>query len=318
MARITRLLLAMLTVVLSQEPGLKLPTVTKPAVSIIKQSICDKAMSNMDIDISFASAIAHRAHSLTSEDVEHYFKSDTPNSIPTVNPDLTVRNLTRVLPYAPEDGYDREFATIAMQHADKVLSKMDREDWEVKYYSVLEKLVHTHHMAELWNGAKSYYDQFKKTGLPTELCRCLGDVENNGVMKALQLMALKIKYPGITSGEFDLDSLNQKKWGYRLSYSLSYRLSYSLYIRARDDPEKAREFMEFQKILRHFDFSGDEKDVVKRVAKQLIDGDKGLETRLTSEKGWSYWKEGFHNMMKDHTGDRTFGMFMYCMLNGKE
>lgn len=268
----------------------------------------------MDIDISFASDIAHRAHSLTSEDVEHYFKSDTPNHIPTVNPDLTVRNLTRVLLYAPKDGYDRDFATIAMRHVDKVLSKMNRKDWVVKYYSVLEKLVHTHHMAELWNGAKSHYDEFKQEGLPKELCGCLRDIENNGVLNALQLMALKIKYPGITSGKFDLDSLNRKRWSYRLSYTFSYRLSFSW---ARNT-EKAGEIMEFQEKLRQFDFGGDEKDVVRRVASQLIDGDKGLEERLTSEKGWSYWKEGFHNMMKDDTGDRTFGMFMYCMLNGED
>jgi len=314
------LLLAMLTVVLSLRPKRKLPTQTKPAISSIsKQSKCDRVMSNMDIDISFASAIAHRAHSLTSEDVEHYFRSDTPNHIPTVNPDLTVRNLTRVLLYAPEAGYDREFATIAMRHTDKVLSKMNREDWVVKYYSVLEKLVHTHHMAELWNGAKSHYDEFKQKGLPKELCGCLGDIENNGVLKALQLLALKIKYPGITSGKFDLDNLNPKRWSYRLSYSFSYSLWYSIsFKRASNDPEKAIQIMEFQKKLRHFDFGGDEKDVVRRVASQLIDGDKGLEERLTSEKGWSYWKEGFHNMMKDNTGDRTFGMFMYCMLNGED
>jgi len=314
-----RLLLAMFTVVLSSRPRLKLPTQTKPTLSSISEKlICDREMGNMGIDISFASAIAHRAHSLTSEDVEHYFKSDKPNHIPTVNPDLTVRNLTRVLLYAPEDGYDREFATIAMRHTDKVLSKMNRENWVVKYYSVLEKLVHSHHMAELWTGAKSHYDEFNQKGLPKELCRCLSDIKNNGVLKALQLMALKIKYPGITSGNFDLDSLKQRWWSYSLSYSLSYSFSYSLYLKARDDPEKAREIMEFQKKLRHFDFSGDEEDVVRRVASQLVDGDKGLQKRLTSEEGWSYWKEGFHNMMKDNNGDRTFGMFMYCMLNGED
>jgi len=317
MGTITALLLVMFTVVLSLRQRPKLPAWTKPVEQpSTRLSTCSNVMRVAKIDFDFANAIAHRAHSLTLEDVEYYFKSDTLNPIPTVNPDLTVANQTRVLLHAPKDGYDREFETIALRHTDKVLSKMNRKDWEVKYYSTLEKLVHTHHMAELWSRSMKHYEKYTQDGLSEELCTCLRDVENNGVLAELQLMALKIKYPGITSGEFDLGRLNRGLY-YSLSYRLSYTLTFSLQF-SKKDQEKLKELMKFREKVRNFDFSGDEEDVVRRVARELIDGDKGLEVHLTSEEGWSKWKDGFHNMGKDVTGDRTFGMFMYCMLNGEQ
>jgi len=324
MGRITELVLVMFTVVLSL-PGTKpqlRPKMPKlpPKIKPVELATCDKEMLEAGIDFFFAKSIAHRAHSLTSEDVQYYFKSDGTDhvNIPTVNSDLSVEGLARVLPYAPKDGYDTKFATIAMRHTDKVLSKMDNEKWGVKYYSVLEKLVHEHHMAELWRNAQTYYNKFKRRGVRKELCGCLTDTSNNGIYAELQLLALKIKYPGITSGNFDLDSFKSKRWGYRLSYSLSYRLSYSLYVLARNqnDPAEHEKLMQYREKLRHFDFSGNDAKVVKRVARELIDGDEGLSTGLTDEKGWDEWKKGFHNMREDKASDRTFGMFMYCMLNG--
>jgi len=301
MGRIPVLVLGMFAVVLS-----------------LRQATCDMEMQRAKIEFDFASSLAHGLHSLTLEDVLYYFESDATTyvNIPTVNPNLDVKGLGRVLRFAPKNGYDTNFETIAMRHTDKVLSRMNNENWVVKYYSVLERLVHATHMAEMWSKARRYYNDFKKSGVRKELCGCLKDIDNNGVMAELQLLALKIKYPGITSGKFDLDSFNHtERYGYKLSYSLSYSLSFTLQSLKKNHPKKYKELMQSRKKLIHFDFSENEEKVVKRVARQFVDYDEGLTEHLTSEEGWDHWKKGFHDMGKDTTSDRTFGMFMYCMLN---
>ena len=76
-------------------------------------------MEHGGLDLGFAPTVAHGIHSLTVEDIRHYFKADSPveNNIPTVNKDLTG---ARVLPYAPLAGYDLDFKTEAMQKLDVV------------------------------------------------------------------------------------------------------------------------------------------------------------------------------------------------------
>ena len=72
-----------------------------------------------ELGLGFAPTVAHGIHSLTVEDIRHYFKADAPveNNIPTVNKDLTG---ARVLSYAPLAGYDTHFETSAMQILDVV------------------------------------------------------------------------------------------------------------------------------------------------------------------------------------------------------
>jgi len=279
---------------------------------------CPKLMVDAGLDKQFGHAVAHRIHSLTLEDLRYYFKRDAPtdNGIPTVNFDLTP-NVSRVLLNAPLSGYDTSFKTMAMRHTDEVLSKMSHKNWGIKYYSVLEKLVHAHHMSELWWGSKAYYDNFVESP-PTEVvCKCVRDVNGNDVMAELELLALKIKFPGITSGNSNLpsgdngyQSPGEKSWKNKLSpykFSRYWITPYEFDTRSNGTGEA------FMQKLRDFDFQRDEEVVVEHATKELQDNDQGMSDRLTDEEGWKAWKKACKNM--DEKDNFQFGMFIYCMLN---
>merc|ERR1712039_25580 len=81
-------------------------------------------------------------------------------------------------------------------------------------------------MAELWNKAADQYDLAARLLDPeSELCGCLTDVRSNGVWQHVNLVALKIRYPGITSGNETLTDryirARQKRSPYRIAYDLS-------------------------------------------------------------------------------------------------
>ena len=278
---------------------------------------CPEIMSDAGLDEYFGTAVAHRLHSLTLEDLRYYFKEDAPeeNNIPTVSFDLSA-NAKRVLPHAPLNGYDTSFKSIAMRHADEVLSKMNRKDWAIKNYSILEKMVHAMHMSELWEQARAIYREFELAPPSEEMCSCVSDSKENGVLAELQLLALKIKFPGLTSGQPDLpygrrprslpSALANRKAIYEISYTIKTNPM-------KMDSASREKFRRFERKLKAFDFDGEEDEVVDRVMEELQDDDQGLSEHLDGEEGWQAWKQGFKNM--DTNDNFQFAMFIYCKLN---
>jgi len=270
--------------------------------------ICPRVMSKFGFDEYFGEAVAHRSHSLTLDDLRYYFKDDAPldNGIPTINLDLAPK-ATRILANAPLIDDDTSFKTITMRHTDRVLSKMNRKNWGLKHNSVLEKIVHIHHMSEMWERSKTYYNIIRDSPPAEKLCSCVRDIEENGVLAFLQLLALKIKFPGLTSGNHDvpygIQAQKKKSWSYDFSYDFSYSFSWGIKDAAKES---------YLKKLMNFDFEGDEEDVVVRAMKELRDGDKG-QKHLTDEEAWNHWKEGFKGM--DENDNKQFAMYIYCMLN---
>lgn len=56
-------------------------------------------------------------------------------------------------------------------------------------------------MAEIWDKAAEQYKMVEKLLDPeSDICSCVTDIESNDVLNYLNLLAFKIKYPGITSG----------------------------------------------------------------------------------------------------------------------
>ena len=165
----------------------------------------------------FAPMVAHSIHSLTLEDLRYHFKDNATedNGIPTVNPDL--ESDQRVLPDAPLVGYDDEFSTQAMKSFDLVMRNMNRTWWGGPEYHVLEKVAHALHMAEVWSAAGKQYRRVGKLVDPdSRLCRCVRDVDGSGVIDHLHLIALKLRYPGIslknyTTGKYQLIALRKKR-----------------------------------------------------------------------------------------------------------
>ena len=260
------------------------------------KGICKETLEAGGATQFFARNVAHRLHSLSLEDIHLYFSDavTAENGVPTVNKDLESEE--RVLKNAPLLGYDTSFSTPALQYLDMVLKHMDKAHYSITNFGVLEKLSHVYHMAELWTHASVHYASLLLQPPTSQMCTCAADNHLNTIIQELNLLALKIKYPGITSGNYEKGMFNDYGYGIQYNYGKS------------EDSSPA-----FQEALAKFDFSGDESDVVQRLSVELVDGDRGMEKNLDSEEGWAYWKEKVQSM--DEVGNYEFALFMYCKLN---
>ena len=78
---------------------------------------------------------------------------------------------------------------------------MNRIGWGLTYYNPLGTLTHAFHMAEIWDRAAEQYKTVAQLLDPeSDLCACVTDIEENDLLNYLNLLAFKIRYPGITSG----------------------------------------------------------------------------------------------------------------------
>ena len=78
---------------------------------------------------------------------------------------------------------------------------MNRTWWGITNYDTLDTLTHAFHMAEIWDKSAEQYKMVERLLDPeSDLCACVTDIERNDVVNYLNLLAFKIKYPGITSG----------------------------------------------------------------------------------------------------------------------
>ena len=138
-----------------------------------------------------------------------------------------------------------------------------------------------------------HYDSISLLGYKTDLCACVKDIKNNGILKMLPYMSLKIRYPGITSGKvLKMSDGGVSSWSGNL-----YRYHF---------------FNEWSSELEKFDFNEDMNVVKRKAASELVDGDEGM-THLDGEKGWAKWKVGMKTMVPHD--DYELAMFLYCVLN---
>ena len=83
----------------------------------------------------------------------------------------------------------------------QVMRNMNRTWWGITNYNTLETLLHAYHMAEIWEKTSENYKMVARLLDPeSDICTCMTDVENNDVLNYMNLLAFKIRYPGITSG----------------------------------------------------------------------------------------------------------------------
>ena len=245
----------------------------------------------------FPAAVAHGIHSITLEDIQHYFKPDATedNRVPTLNYDAPSKQ--PLLRNAPLYGYDKSFDTIGMRRADQILTHMDNKMWDLKHYNTLEKLVHALHMDEIWTRTKPHYDHLKKQDIwMTEklLCKCVNDIDNNGIFNLLHFMNLKIRYPALTSKKLR----KMKDDQYVKKLDCLYRYSF---------------FVDLSRELLNFNFTQDVEDNLQRAYGVLVDShDKGMK-HLDSEEEWQVWKKGMKSITRQDNYE--LAMFLYCTLN---
>jgi len=140
--------------------------------------------------------IGHFTHSLTLRDLRRYFDPNATavNYVPTINRDI--KSDTPLLLHAPQFP-ELDGDTEAMKTLDMVLSHMDDKNWDIKGYTTLERVAHAFHMEAIWAKAKTYFDEMQRSPAPPspQLCDCVMDVDNNGILKFLRYSALEIREP---------------------------------------------------------------------------------------------------------------------------
>jgi len=156
---------------------------------------CKDVMANNGLNFtSFWHGAAHGLHSISLEEIRHYFEPEAPaeNRIPVVNSNLSSEQT--ILFNAPLRGYDKDFNTMAL----KVMAFFmlnDKPDFFEQGVNTLEKITHQYHMHEIYASAAPIYESMKTTP-PTdpELCPCVNDVTGNGILTEMVNIAKHLKY----------------------------------------------------------------------------------------------------------------------------
>ena len=153
-------------------------------------------MENFSLTQQFPGIVSHAIHSLSLQDLRHYFEpnADELNGIPNVNLDLEADE--EVLMNAPNTNYEEGFITMGLRAVDQALSHMDNPHYDMGIYTTLERLVHTLHMQETWEMIKPIYEGLKANPPKDKnVCSCVKDIQNNGVLEFLHFIASKIRHP---------------------------------------------------------------------------------------------------------------------------
>lgn len=152
---------------------------------------CQKVLLDAGATKQFPIHVYHAIHAITVQDLKIFEPTaNENNSVPTINKDKKSPN--RLLLNAPDisSANGAQFKTDAMKMLDLVLSDMDEKRYYQYEYSVLEEIVHMAHMREFWFSVLNEYNQLKKS-IKTEdkLCKCVLDIENNGILDIFRTAA---------------------------------------------------------------------------------------------------------------------------------
>jgi len=143
---------------------------------------------------SFWLDAAHGIHSLSLEEIRHFFKPDAPedNKIPTVNIDFRSEDVIHFS--APLWGYEDRFDTWALKIMDWFMLN-DKPYLYETGVNAMEKLSHQYHMQEIYTRAAKVYKMLVENP-PTDLnlCRCANDVTANGILTEVINIAKQLKY----------------------------------------------------------------------------------------------------------------------------
>jgi len=238
---------------------------------------------NSELSADFASVVAHATHSLSRQDIDFYFPSETEDiNLPVVNPDLLSKTEVLSKPFE----FEHAFKTPALRVVDQVLSHMNFPDYDIRGNSAIERIVHEAHMQDWWStGSQAYLElQKSQNGVDDELCACIRDVENNGIMANLRILAKK------TRGS-DLSNTGDR----RHQKIMVYRFLYRKFL-LKDPNQKSK----IEKSLRGDDESLDDSEDI---------------AALESPEAWRVWKNMLlTNQPKMQEFGSQLAVYMHCML----
>lgn len=266
------------------------------AASVLTQAQCWPIMENNGLSTRFPIKAVHITHSLTLQDIWHYFDSNatTENHVPTVNRDLDAAKA--ILEHAPNVGYEDKFATMALRGVDEILSHMDNPRYiTLGHYGPLGQLVHRLHMQEMWGKSGQLYQDLVLSPPSNQVCACVTDVANNGVLKMLHYIAMTNRYTqDMTGVAFMLDRLHPDTYKYDPNEFMQC---------INPNKTKAEESDELVSVLMHVkDENGN--DWTRHIDKVVP---------LKDEASWQLWKNMILHMHDVDCYDAA--VFLYCTLN---
>jgi len=252
---------------------------------------CNEVMAKNGLNFSsFWHGAAHGLHSLSLEEIRHYFEPDAPeeNKIPVVNTNLSAEQT--ILFNAPLRGYDKDLQTMAL----KVMAYFmlhDKPDFFQQGLNTLEKLTHQYHMHEIYTAAAPIYKKMKEDP-PTdqELCPCVNDVTANGILTELVNIAKQLKYFG------------------RQPRSLKYHGGCYKYGRRRRNAVNTTE------IIAQYEEEYLAESSIEN-AKKLLDVNPWKPNTLVGPEQWISYEAMLTSSMLDEKALNDFTVFMYCKLN---
>ncbi|CAF0755041.1 unnamed protein product [Adineta steineri] len=135
-------------------------------------------------------SIAHAIHSMTVQGLQLFNpNANEHNTIPTVNHNLHDKEGIKVLMYAPNDPLPTDYFGFTMNMIDKILAMVGKSDDGLgKHWSSTERLVHKFHMWDLWLRLQKEVSELSPKP-SSAVCKCVLDVQSNGVLKAVQWIA---------------------------------------------------------------------------------------------------------------------------------
>ena len=116
----------------------------------------------------------------------------------------------------------------------QVMRNMNRTGhYQTRDDNILVQIAHVLHMAELWEKvAESYKNIARLLDPESDICACVTDIENNDILNYLNLIAFKLRYPGITSGNHTLTDRCKYTLTDRCKYPLTDRCKYTFWPKA--------------------------------------------------------------------------------------
>lgn len=276
---------------------------------------CEEVMANNGLNFtSFWHGTAHGLHSLSLEEIRHYFdpEAKVQNKIPAVNFNLSSEQT--ILFNAPLRGYDEDFNTMAL----KVMAYFmlnDKPDFYQQGANILEKITHQYHMHEIYAAASLIYKNMT-TNPPTdpELCPCVNDITGNGILEEMVKIAKQLKY-------FARQPRAKKK--YDLTYGLGYGNKRSLSPDA-GAPSNASVVLPTKRQKRATDESQEtitelEEEYLANStienADNLLDVSPWMVNSLVGPEQWISYQAMLTSSMLEEEELNDFSMFMYCKLN---
>merc|ERR1719431_799756 len=163
---------------------------------------CGETFANLGVYTNFSSAVAHVVHSITVEDIKHFFDVSLgpENGIPNANTDLGAGDDDIILLHAPSRPGDPNIKSPGFYTFTQTMDHMGDPEFGMKE-NVLARMAHNFRMHEMWTKVNVETEKFGAVSIDPAVCGCALDVQGNGVVDDLEQIFLYFRdtfnqYPG--------------------------------------------------------------------------------------------------------------------------